>query len=119
VACGEVGLSVVITCVRAFHPEGAALCRCPECKQGGSIVRRSGSSIRRRAGIFRRFGFTCYLCDDPATTLDHVIPRARGGSNRDENLRPCCRRCNEAKGDLTLAEYLAAIEHSANGGEDG
>ncbi len=31
-------------------------------------------------------------------TRDHVVPRAGGGSDRPENLRIACRRCNEAKG---------------------
>lgn len=37
-------------------------------------------------------------------TLDHVIPRSRGGKSSWENLVACCRRCNHSKGDRTPEE---------------
>jgi 5-methylcytosine-specific restriction endonuclease McrA len=37
-------------------------------------------------------------------TLDHVIPRSRGGSSSWENLVACCHACNRRKGNRLLAE---------------
>ncbi|MDA7971014.1 MAG: HNH endonuclease [Gammaproteobacteria bacterium] len=39
--------------------------------------------------------------------LDHIVPRARGGSDADENLQLLCGSCNNIKGDRTM-EYLRA-----------
>ena len=40
-------------------------------------------------------------------TRDHIIPKARGGSDTDENLQLLCGRCNSIKGDRIM-EYLIA-----------
>lgn len=37
-------------------------------------------------------------------TLDHVVPKSRGGKTRWENLVTCCKRCNTRKGDLSPAK---------------
>ena len=39
-------------------------------------------------------------------TVDHIIPRSRGGSSDDWNLCLCCRDCNHRKADLLPAELL-------------
>jgi len=51
----------------------------------------------------------CAYCGASATRLelDHVHPRARGGSNRVSNLVIACRRCNEAKADQSIEVFLA------------
>ena len=36
-------------------------------------------------------------------TLEHILPKAKGGKNTEENLWLSCRLCNEAKGTLTEA----------------
>lgn len=38
-------------------------------------------------------------------TIDHAIPRSRGGSLTEENLLPCCSYCNGQKCDMTVEEY--------------
>lgn len=38
-------------------------------------------------------------------TLDHILPRTRGGSHHVSNLLPCCRSCNSTKSDMTVEEY--------------
>ncbi|MEI6428752.1 MAG: HNH endonuclease [Pseudanabaena sp. ELA607] len=32
-------------------------------------------------------------------TLDHLMPKSKGGSNNPENLRLACRKCNSSRGD--------------------
>jgi 5-methylcytosine-specific restriction endonuclease McrA len=39
----------------------------------------------------------CWICGSPATTVDHVVPRAYCGTDHPDNLRPACRTCNSAK----------------------
>jgi 5-methylcytosine-specific restriction endonuclease McrA len=67
------------------------------------IPHRRVISVTRR-GILRRDGFRCAYCGAPATTVDHVLPRSRGGPDTWENLVACCVRCNNAKGDRTPEE---------------
>ena len=59
--------------------------------------------LTRRA-VFARDGGRCVYCASPATSLDHVIPRSRGGQHTWENVVSCCRRCNHAKADRGIAE---------------
>jgi 5-methylcytosine-specific restriction endonuclease McrA len=41
---------------------------------------------------------TCWICRGTATTADHYQPRAFGGGDELENLRPACLPCNRARG---------------------
>ncbi len=56
-----------------------------------------------RKNILIRDRYTCQFCGRtlPASelTLDHVIPRSRGGHTDWDNLVACCHRCNNLKGD--------------------
>jgi hypothetical protein len=58
-----------------------------------------------RENIFKRDGFSCVYCgSDNNLTLDHVIPKSRGGKNSWENLVTCCSKCNGKKDDRTPKE---------------
>ena len=47
---------------------------------------------------------SCVICGSVRDlTVDHKKPRAKGGSNRRENLQPMCRRCNELKGSKKIS----------------
>src|SRR5215475_3258609 len=56
-----------------------------------------------RKNILLRDRNTCQFCGKvfPSSelTLDHVVPRSRGGRSSWENLVACCYRCNNSKGD--------------------
>ena len=60
-------------------------------------------SVSRR-GVLRRDAQRCGYCGSSASTIDHVIPKSRGGKDTWENLVACCLRCNNAKGDRTPGE---------------
>lgn len=59
-----------------------------------------------RKEIFRRDNYTCQYCGRRTRdlTLDHVVPRRRGGAHTWENLVSACRVCNRRKGGKTLEE---------------
>lgn len=57
-----------------------------------------------RRGVLRRDGNRCAYCEGFANTIDHVLPRSRGGADSWENLVACCLRCNNVKGDRTPQE---------------
>jgi 5-methylcytosine-specific restriction endonuclease McrA len=55
--------------------------------------------ITRRA-VFARDGWTCQYCGARSNlTVDHVIPRSKGGSSSWENIVASCAPCNRRKGD--------------------
>lgn len=57
-----------------------------------------------RRGVLRRDGHRCGYCLKSASTIDHILPRSRGGADSWENLVACCLRCNNVKGDRTPQE---------------
>jgi 5-methylcytosine-specific restriction endonuclease McrA len=65
-------------------------------------IPRQTRSLSRK-NILLRDRHTCQYCGEIFSpielTLDHVIPRSRGGKSSWENLVTCCRRCNNCKGD--------------------
>ena len=57
-----------------------------------------------RAGVLARDGRRCAYCGGCATTIDHVLPRSRGGGNTWLNTVAACGGCNQRKGDRTPSE---------------
>ncbi len=61
-----------------------------------------------RKNILLRDRNSCQYCGvvlpSGELTLDHVIPRSRGGSSTWENLVACCHSCNRRKGNHLLQE---------------
>lgn len=64
---------------------------------------RRRASLSRR-GVFARDGHRCQYCGGPAESIDHVVPRSRGGEHVWENVVACCRRCNTQKRDRLLEQ---------------
>jgi len=50
----------------------------------------------------------CFYCDKEVSTfeVEHMIPKAKGGSNRIDNLTLSCHSCNQKKGTLTAEEFI-------------
>lgn len=59
-----------------------------------------------KKNIFKRDNYTCQYCGIKGAplTIDHVIPKKRGGDNNWENLVTSCIECNNKKGDKTPQE---------------
>lgn len=57
-----------------------------------------------RRSLFARDHGRCQYCGSPAESIDHVIPRSRGGLHEWDNVVAACRRCNTVKGDRLLAD---------------
>lgn len=66
--------------------------------------------ISRRA-LFARDGWKCVYCGTSAgrLTLDHVVPRSRGGDSVWENVVTACAPCNLRKGDRLLEELAMTL----------
>jgi 5-methylcytosine-specific restriction endonuclease McrA len=59
-----------------------------------------------RKAVLARDAYTCQYCGHEATslTVDHVIPRSRGGESVWENIVASCAPCNRRKGNRTPHE---------------
>jgi 5-methylcytosine-specific restriction endonuclease McrA len=57
-----------------------------------------------RKAVFARDGGRCVYCGAAATSLDHVVPRSRGGPHTWDNVVSACGRCNHVKADRTVAD---------------
>lgn len=79
----------------------------------------TGRGIRRK--VWKRDGWRCYLCGHEVragiqskhpskkyrrATIDHVIPKSKGGIKEESNLKTCCDQCNNRKGDMIFIERL-------------
>jgi 5-methylcytosine-specific restriction endonuclease McrA len=61
------------------------------------------TTMSRRA-VFARDGHQCQYCGGHADSIDHVLPRSRGGQHVWENVAAACRPCNLRKRDRTPEE---------------
>lgn len=87
----------------ALHAESLTLPR-PAVIRLKSYVRIPRDAHRRkitRRAVFARDGWTCQYCGHGRgnLTVDHVIPRSKGGNSGWENIVTCCAPCNRRKGD--------------------
>ena len=57
-----------------------------------------------RKAVFARDGGRCVYCGAAATSIDHVVPKSRGGSHAWDNVVSACGRCNHLKADRGIAE---------------
>lgn len=57
-----------------------------------------------RAALMHRDRFRCAYCGAKADTVDHVVPRSRGGDHSWENCVAACSGCNHRKADRLLVE---------------
>lgn len=62
--------------------------------------------VLSRKNIMRRDNHRCQYCKrtDLALTIDHIIPKSKGGDDSWENLIAACVKCNNKKGDRTPDE---------------
>ena len=67
---------------------------------------RRGEVAFSKRNVSRRDNHTCQYCgrQGKGLTIDHVIPRSRGGDTSWENVVAACQSCNSRKGNRTPAE---------------
>ncbi|WP_204206108.1 phage replisome organizer N-terminal domain-containing protein [Mammaliicoccus sciuri] len=76
---------------------------------------REQNRLRKQRQRFKEVGLEmpkpederiCAYCGENATTLDHIIPKSKGGSDSPENVVDCCKSCNSSKKDKYLSEFI-------------
>ena len=79
--------------------------RFPDCEYTNPLIKSVKYS---RKNIYSRDNYTCQYCREhfqkDLLTLDHVIPKSKGGKSNWTNIVTCCKSCNSSKGDKLLKD---------------
>jgi hypothetical protein len=82
--------------------EGAALIVNP------NVIHKLFSRKEFKQYILERDNYTCYYCKRYGDTVDHLIPRAKGGLSTPKNCVCACVDCNSEKKVLDLEDFIKA-----------
>ncbi|MBD2846109.1 HNH endonuclease [Paenibacillus sp. IB182496] len=72
-------------------------------------VRRLYSNRNFRHYILTRDNYTCFYCGEYGDTLDHLVPRAKGGHTTPVNCVCTCSLCNQSKADRNLEDFIQSF----------
>lgn len=116
--------------IAVFDPDGKYLSHCTWNRALGLLqtrraIRLNATTIRlkqtkrqrikEKHDIIAQSKRICYICnrvipEDETATIDHVIPKSRDKrADVYSNMKCCCERCNNDKGNMKLSEYVAHI----------
>ena len=76
-----------------------------------NLIELSPQNARRkfRQSIFESWGWKCAYCekdlDIDSATIDHILPKYKGGHNVKSNMLCSCSSCNRSKGSVLLEEW--------------
>lgn len=119
--------------IAVFGPDNVYLSHCTWNKalrllESGRAIRLNATTvmlkqtkkerIRKKHSIIADSKRICYICntripDEEIATIDHIIPKSRDRrADTYENMRCCCNRCNNDKGNMTLSEYVQYISEN-------
>lgn len=89
-------------------------------KQKDGSSRKFKIKKNKRLALYLRDSFTCAFCgidmkgtDPRLITLDHIVPRAKGGTDDPTNLVTACLRCNCVKKDAPISQFAGAVKARA------
>lgn len=69
-------------------------------------IRRLYSNKKFRRYILVRDQYTCHFCGEYGDTIDHLLPRAKGGHTTPVNCVCACNLCNQSKADRSLEDFM-------------
>lgn len=76
------------------------------------LIPKRAAKRRFRQDIFEAWEHLCAYCAQPgADTLDHVVPKHKGGLTVRRNLVPACSSCNRRKGSEDWRTWFEGQEH--------
>jgi len=73
-------------------------------------IRRLYSNKEFRKLILTRDQYICRFCGQYGDTIDHLLPRAKGGHTTPDNCVCACNECNQSKADRDLEEFMNDVE---------
>ena len=76
-----------------------------DCLMGTGYQKGPLYNTKLREFVFSKTKGRCSYCGAPAQEIDHIIPKANGGTDSTFNLTPACRSCNQMKSNKTLKAF--------------
>lgn len=73
-------------------------------------IRRIYNNKTFRRYILMRDQYTCHFCGEYGDTIDHLLPRAKGGHTTPANCVCACNVCNQSKAARDLEEFMEDFE---------
>lgn len=73
-------------------------------------IRRLYSNKKFKRYILMRDQYTCYFCGEYGDTIDHLLPRSRGGHTTPMNCVCACSLCNQSKANRSLEDFMEGAE---------
>ena len=76
-----------------------------------NLIELSPRNARRkfRQSIFESWEWKCAYCDkdldEKTATIDHIVPKFKGGHNVKSNMICSCSKCNRSKGSVLLEDW--------------
>ncbi len=74
-----------------------------------TTIRRLFSNKDFRSYILTRDNYTCHFCGQYGDTIDHMLPRAKGGHTTPDNCVCACNECNQSKADKDIDEFMREL----------
>ncbi len=71
-----------------------------------NTIRRLFSNKAFRRYILTRDRHTCFFCGNYGDTIDHLLPKAKGGHTTPMNCVCACNECNQSKADRNLEDFI-------------
>ncbi|MGG3533525.1 HNH endonuclease, partial [Paenibacillus rhizolycopersici] len=69
-------------------------------------IRRLYTNKAFRQYILKRDDYTCFFCGEYGDTIDHLLPKAKGGHTTPVNCVCACNLCNQSKADRWLDDFM-------------
>ncbi len=70
------------------------------------MIRRLYSNDDFRKMILQRDRYTCYYCGKIGDTIDHIVPKSKGGHTTPVNCVCSCYDCNQSKADQDADRFI-------------
>src|SRR5699024_9361575 len=71
-----------------------------------SMIQEYFTRAEFRKWLFSRYGDKCFYCGDVANTIDHIVPKSKGGLTSFSNCIPACHQCNQIKDNMDVENFL-------------
>ncbi|WP_418303191.1 HNH endonuclease [Paenibacillus yonginensis] len=72
-------------------------------------IRRLFTNREFKTFILERDRYTCHFCGGYGDTIDHLLPRAKGGHTTPLNCVCACNACNQSKADRDVDDFLSSV----------